>query len=102
MSPFYVRKVHTIGGIESKQWVNEFANWGEMSLRSEIELYKDFVLVAPNVWLKLYGLFGGAPDIMLQNVEKPVVKLELPEKPEFDYDENGDCIPYALSQTFID
>jgi hypothetical protein len=36
-----------------------------MSLRGEIELYKDYVIVAPTIWLKLYELYGGAPDIML-------------------------------------
>lgn len=83
MSPMYVRKVHSLNNLDIKYWVNEFANWGEMSLRSEIELYKDFVLVAPNLWLKLHGYFGGAPDIMLQIVDKPVGKIEAPEKPEF-------------------
>lgn len=36
-----------------------------MSLRGEIELNKDFVIVAPQIWLKLHEQFGGAPDIML-------------------------------------
>jgi hypothetical protein len=36
-----------------------------MSLRGEIELYKDYVIVAPSIWLLLHALYGGAPDIML-------------------------------------
>jgi hypothetical protein len=52
-----------------------------MSLKGEIELYKDYVLVSPQVWLKLHDQFGGAPDIMLQIIDKPVVKLEIPEMP---------------------
>ena len=60
-----------------------------MSLRGEIALYQDYVLVTPQVWLKLLDHYGGAPEIMLQIIDKPGVKLEAPEMPVIEIDEDG-------------
>ena len=53
-----------------------------MSLKAEIELYKDYVIVAPQVWLKLHEQFGAAPEIMLQLIDRPVGKIEIPDMPK--------------------
>jgi hypothetical protein len=47
-------------------------------------------------------MYGGAPDIMLQIIDKPVVKLEVPEMPETQINEDGFEVPYSLSQTFTE
>lgn len=73
-----------------------------MSLKGEIELYKDYVIVAPQIWLKLHEQYGGAPDIMLQIINKPVGKLEAPDMPEQQVGENGQEEPFILSQKFTE
>jgi hypothetical protein len=52
-----------------------------MSIRNEAKLYQDYVLVVPSIWQKLIGFYGGAPNIILQILDKPVRKLEVPEMP---------------------
>jgi hypothetical protein len=54
-----------------------------MSLKTDINLYEDYVLVDHSTWYALVHHFGGgAPEIMLQVIAKPVGKLEVPQEPE--------------------
>lgn len=54
-----------LGTLKSKpdSWSAQFKDWNMMSLRENIQLGHDFVLVSNASWLKLVTAFGGAPEI---------------------------------------
>lgn len=56
--------MRTLNNISPRDWVSEFSDWSEMSLKPTIELYEDYVLVPQTNWFQLLAEFGGAPSIM--------------------------------------
>lgn len=50
--------------LESKTWCEEFNDWKYMTLKADLELYEDYVLISQSLWMSLKNLFGGAPEIM--------------------------------------
>jgi hypothetical protein len=80
MDPQYVKELRSLHQLPPPQWRESFNNWQYMNLRTDLNLYEDYVILSQSSWLRLIAHFGGgAPEIMLQVVERPPVgKLELP------------------------
>ena len=55
--------LHTLSDKPSNEWSKLFKDWNFMSIRDDIIIGKDFVLVSQTSWLKLVAAFGGAPEI---------------------------------------
>lgn len=86
LEPEYTKKFHYLHNINTKQWQFEFKDWSKMALKGNIELYLDYVLVAPTNWQQIFSEFGGAPIIPLFVIDKFFAHgiIEQPEAPRRD------------------
>lgn len=78
----YTKMLSNLHGVDNSEWVKRFQDWNKMTLRDDIELYSDFVLVGQKAWQKLINFFGGAPEIGFNLIDKPISELTVPSVPD--------------------